>query len=232
MTVNFPYNTSSLVVPLPGRPLDNFIWLALPQHTKPTCDLDYAILDLIQSRRPYELVGGNIAEFEERPFPSIPSLLNPIDEVVTSPVTSTIVTNVINVMTVPNVESNLPEQIGCLYFMSSIFRWLISPTEANFYSMPSWLRPTPAQLAVPHPMWIDCIIWPKARDRMCRNRRYHGLNGIISKLSNESISVNWPYSLSDILVRDAESNIVLNPMFALHIKNLDNWSLGPKFLDT
>jgi hypothetical protein len=134
-------------------------------------------------------------------------------------------------MTVPQEQSNLPEQIAILFFMSAMFRWQISPTKANYLGMPPWLRPTPGQLTAPHPIWLDLIIWPKAREKMCRNLYYHDLNALVAKLSNESISVNWPHSLSNLLMHDGKSNIVLNPDFAVHIKNLDNWSLGPKFAE-
>jgi hypothetical protein len=56
--------------------------------------------------------------------------------------------SIIQVFTVPA----LPEQIAFLYFMGSVFRWLISSTEANYISMPHLLRPTPAQLSNPHPV--------------------------------------------------------------------------------
>ncbi|KIV98704.1 uncharacterized protein PV09_09531 [Verruconis gallopava] len=207
------------------------VWCTTPKHIAPTCRLDQVVADLIQSRRSYELTGGNIPEFQERPFPSIPSLLNPIKEADRSPVTSSIVTNIIRVMTVPAVESNLPEQIAILYFMSSVIRWQISPTEANYNSMPAWLRPTPSQIAVPHPIWLDLIVWPNARERLCRDSRYYSQNAIMTEISNESISVNWPYGPSNVLMQENGSDVVLNPAFAAHIKNLDNWSLGPRILE-
>lgn len=38
-------------------------------------------------------------------------------------------------------------------------QWLISPTKEAYVAMPQWLRPTAAQIAVPHAAWIDNIPW-------------------------------------------------------------------------
>jgi Domain of unknown function (DUF3425) len=38
-------------------------------------------------------------------------------------------------------------------------------TSANFYHLPRSLRPTPAQLTLPHPVYLDCIIFPAFRSR-------------------------------------------------------------------
>lgn len=203
----------------------------LPRHIGPTCQLDRVVIDLIQTRRPFELTGGNFEEFRERPFPSVSSLLNPIEEANRSPVTSSIVTNIIQVMTVPILPSNLAEQIAILYFMSSIIRWQISPTEANYNSMPEWLRPTPSQIISPHPPWLDLFVWPKARDRFATSSKYFNQNATMAEVCNESLSVNWPYGPAGTLVAVGQAEMALNPVFESHIKNLNNWSLGPRFLE-
>jgi hypothetical protein len=204
------------------------VWSALPKHLPPACPLDRVLIDLLQSRRPHELTGGNIQEFQKRAFPSVQSLLNPTHEPKKSPVTTAIVRNIIHIMTVPN----LPEQIAILYVMSSVVRWQISPTEANYDSMPEWLRPTPSQLTNPHPAWADTFPWPKARERICRYQQYYDQNSTMTMLCNESISINWPYEASDMLIQGNGANeSILNPVFERHIRNLNNWTLGKKFLD-
>lgn len=47
-------------------------------------------------------------------------------------------------------------------------------------------------------------------------------------IHNRTVSVNWPYPLADILVYDSNNEISLNPLFEEHIRNLDNWSVGPE----
>lgn len=37
--------------------------------------------------------------------------------------------------------------------------------EPNFYHLPRYLRPTPNQLRLPHPVYLDCIVFPTFRSR-------------------------------------------------------------------
>jgi hypothetical protein len=225
------YSSSCDIVANPEPPLGNTVWSTLPRHTLPTCPLDQVVTELIQTRRPYEFFGGNVQEFQKHSFPSVQSLLNPEAELDAEerPVTNSIVTKIVQVMTVPT----LPEQIAILYFMGSVIRWLISPTEANYNSMPEWLRPTPTQIARPHPVWVDLFVWPKARDRFCSSQKYHSQIGILSEISNTSLSINWPYQPSDMLmhINGPGSEIVLTPGFYQHIKDLNNWSVGPRMFE-
>lgn len=45
---------------------------------------------------------------------------------------------------------------------------------------------------------------------------------------NNTVSVNWPYSLGDILACDAEGRVILNPLFISHIGHEGNWTVGPE----
>lgn len=228
------------------------VWSTLPPHLAATCLLDEVVINLLQSRRPLESSGGNAQEFQRRTFPSVQSLLNPALSLASSlaeaeaeaasssspmtasspaastigPVTNTIVNKIIHVMTVPT----LPEQIAILYVMSAVVRWLISPTESNYDSMPEWLRPTPSQLVEPHPPWIDLFVWPRGRERLCRQPRLHSQHALMSRLCNETISINWPHHPSDMILQTNGTEYVLNPIFDRHIKNIENWTVGKKVL--
>ncbi|KAF2120375.1 hypothetical protein BDV96DRAFT_642202 [Lophiotrema nucula] len=184
-------------------------------------------MNLINNRRQLEHVGGNVQEIQRRAFPSVQSLLNPTYEAVRSPVMSTIVNNIIHVMTVPT----LPEHIAILYVMSTVIRWQISPTKANYDSMPHWLRPTPSQLIHPHSIWLDIFTWPKARERMCREAKYQNQHHVLSRICNESISINWPHQPSDMIMKINVSDTILNSIFEGHIRNLKNWTVGKRILD-
>lgn len=200
------------------------VWAAIPRHTTATCLVDSVLLDLTRQRRQQD----NACEFQKAAFPSIQSLLNPCSEqqAKNSPVTFAIVNRIIRVMTV----STLPEQIAILHVMSTVVRWLISPTEANYDAMPEWLRPGAAQLAVPHAAWLDLVVWPRARERLCRWQKYHGQHAVVSAICNESLTINWPYHTADIILHYNGGEAVLNPIFDRHIKNIDNWTIGRKIL--
>ncbi|CAK7210624.1 hypothetical protein SEUCBS140593_000894 [Sporothrix eucalyptigena] len=54
---------------------------------------------------------------------------------------------------------NLPKKVACLYVLSTVVNWLILQTQEAFELMPVWMRPVAAQIQIPHPAWIDRIIW-------------------------------------------------------------------------
>ena len=222
-SVSMPVATPSPTTYVPLAPSS---WTTLPKHIAPTCTIDHVVINLIATRRRLD----NMAEFQRHDFPSVQSLLNPTSSTGASPVTSVIVKQIIHAMAVPT----LPEQIAILYVMSTIIRWHISPTRANYASIPPWLRPTPAQLIYPHAPWLDLFVWPRGRDRFVQHPRYQHAHDAMARLCNASLSINWAHQPSDMFTSESrldQSDIVLNPMFERHIRNLDNWTVGQSVLD-
>lgn len=44
-----------------------------------------------------------------------------------------------------------------------------------------------------------------------------------------TLSLNWPYEPTDALLKKSDGELVINPVFETHLRNLQNWSLGPAF---
>ena len=42
-----------------------------------------------------------------------------------------------------------------------------------------------------------------------------------------TVSVNWPYELSDIFAVVSEKEVKLSPVFESHIRQAHNWTVGP-----
>ena len=113
--------------------------------------------------------------------------------------------------------------------------------------MPDWLRPTAAQIVTAHPAWVDVMAWyllyfhvfqhllkfprPKARDRLCRETIYHDKYEAFKDVSNRTISINWPYEPKDTLVQSSPNELIINPVFITHVRNLDNWTYSAEFLE-
>ena len=70
--------------------------------------------------------------------------------------------------------------------------------------------------------------WPKARDVMIRDSAAYP-NMDFSIPYTQSLSVNWPYEDLDTVLEHAPGEFIVNPVFERHLRNLDNWSLGPQF---
>ncbi|KAL1969450.1 hypothetical protein VTN77DRAFT_8888 [Rasamsonia byssochlamydoides] len=201
------------------------------RNLPPTCLLDVILLNFVHERR-REVAEGLPPRQQLRmvglPYPSVSSLLNPEQTVPRSYAISKVFTDIIR--TFPDC-STLPEQIGVLYHLFLVMRWQVSPTQRNYEEMPDWLAPRPAQLFTPHPAWVDYVLWPKIRDRIVLAHRDYPFENWFIPYSR-TISCNWPYDATECLLHDTESDeLVINPVFERHVRELSNWSLGPAFVE-
>jgi len=155
-------------------------------------------------------------------FPSIASLLNP--KSLSSPSTATDhISEGIGkhgrFMSVPR----LSEKIAMMYNMCLYIRWLRNRTKANWLAMPKHLRPTKLQQTVPHPAWIDMVIWPCARDAIIEQMDWSQFE-LYRTASGAELSVHWPQPEQVVVMNGNE--VALTPAFERHIRNIDNWSSG------
>ncbi|KAL1586343.1 hypothetical protein WHR41_05389 [Cladosporium halotolerans] len=120
----------------------------------------------------------------------------------------------------------VPETCGLVTLITRYLRWLISPTSAHYERVPFFLRPTIAQMSIPHPSWIDLILWPDIRDALVTHPE---LRKPIWDARNEVaqfLNANWmhpPAQLFEPLYGSA--NLGLTPLFESHILELNNWSI-------
>jgi hypothetical protein len=123
-------------------------------------------------------------------------------------------------------------RVAVMYNICLYLRWLLSPTKLNYNTLPVHLRPTVLQMTTPHPMWLDIMPWPRGRDQLISHMRWEEELESFRLLHNQTLSVNWPHPLADILVSDGNNEIALNPLFEAHIRNIDNYSCGKQLVET
>ncbi|KAJ5284287.1 hypothetical protein N7497_000431 [Penicillium chrysogenum] len=192
-----------------------------------TCPLDNILLEFLYSRQREAAQGIPRQKLAGPPYPSVSSLLNPERSVYSHPV-SKVFTDILR--TFPGISS-LPEQVAVLYVMFLLMRWQIYPTQENYQRLPEWLTPRPTQLLHPHPAWMDYAPWPGMRDRIVTNYQDYPFENWFIPYTRD-LSVNWPYEDTDCLLSASDSDeLVINPVFERHMRNLSNWSLGPCFAE-
>lgn len=222
-------------------------WTALPKNCEPTCPLDNILLNFITTQRREIEQGGpsSTASTASAPtYPSVASLLNPtgghrVDRL------SQLMTDVIDkfpskythatsqqLRLTNNTDiSGLPERVATLYFMFSLTRWMITPTQENYDRIPEFFTPRAAQLMVAHPAWIDHIPFPKMRDKLVNSYKDHPFEMFFMPFTS-GMSVNWPYDPTDCLISTSDKeDPIINPVFERHIRRLDNWSVGPVLME-
>ncbi|KAF2708631.1 hypothetical protein K504DRAFT_491325 [Pleomassaria siparia CBS 279.74] len=220
-----PGSSSSWTIPLDlETPHDQQLmrqWERVPPNLDPSCRLDTVLLELLLSSR---RCSQKIPEFSGPVFPSIGSLLNPDTGTEYSPISNAIGQHGRVTMEVSSLEL----KIAIMYNMCVYLRWLITPTKQNYEAMPEYLRPLEIQLTIPHPAWIDVVVWPRAREQIIRHMDWSEFE-IFRAISNHDSSINWPGGLSTVFTADAEGkDLRINPSFENHIRTLENWTIGTK----
>lgn len=202
-------------------------WSMPIKNCPPTCPLDYLLLDFLSERRQRAAEGLPVQEVVGPRYPSVSSLLNPANSAFSHPL-SKVFTDIL--ATFPDI-STLPERVAVLYMMFLLMRWQISPTQANYDRLPEWFRPSSTQLSLEHPAWIDHVPFPVMRDTMIRSWKTHQV--IFSNFFvpfTTTLNLCWPYEETDTLLQSPDGDeLMINPVFERHLRNLDNWTLGERF---
>ncbi|KAL7808354.1 hypothetical protein V8C44DRAFT_336154 [Trichoderma aethiopicum] len=226
ITPAIPYsNTRPAVLETPphgySRPLLN---------CSPTCPLDALLLDFRSERHQRAAEGFQPHEVAGPRYPSVSSLLNPEHSKYSHPV-SKFFTDILTKF--PEV-SGLPEKVAILYMMFLFMRWQISPTKENLERLPEWIRPLPCQFEMPHAAWMDFLPYPEMRERVIKANNpdvFYFDNFFLPFTS--TLTLSWPYEEAHTLLRNPDSDeIMINPVFESHMRNLNNWKLGRIFAES
>lgn len=195
------------------------------RNIAPTCHLDSLLLDFLAERKQRAAEGVPSLKLVGPAYPSVSSLLNPERSIYSHPV-SKVFTDILS--SFPDLSA-LPEQVAVLYIMFLNMRWQICPTQETYNRLPEWITPRPSQLFIPHPAWVDHLPWPRMRDRMVHLYPSITLENFFIPYTT-TLSLNWPYDPSDTLLSLPDSDeLSINPVFERHLRDLNNWSLGPAF---
>ena len=205
-------------VPLP-------VYSTLVLNIGPTCPLDGILLDFLAERRQRGIEGESPQKLTGPAYPSFASLLKPERSLYSHPL-SRVFTDILS--TFPDIATP-PERVAVLYVMFLVMRWQISPTKENHDRLPEWVKPRPSQLFTPHPAWIDHLPWPDMRDEMVATYQNYPFEEFFIPYTT-TISLSWPYNPNDVVLSlpDTEE-LSINPVFESHLRDLDNWTLGPAF---
>lgn len=123
----------------------------------------------------------------------------------------------------------LPNQVAQAYSMTTLLRWQVLLDEISWNMIPEWLKPTQAQLTIPHAAWIDRMPWPKMRDYLIEHPEI--TLDELAVVYSSSFYIRWPYDHTHVLIRvdDQAKTAITNPIFEEHIRDLKNWAVDEPF---
>ena len=200
-------------------------YLARPIHIPATCPLDGLLLEFFRERSQYAAAGHSEADVIGPAYPAFCCSFRPERGIYSHPL-SRFLTDILS--TFPDL-SEPPVKVAVLYIMFLSIRWHICPNRENYDRLPEWIRPTRNQVYTPHPAWIDSLPWPKMRDKICLMENPIPLDIFFIPFTR-TLSLNWPYEPMEVVLQGQLSDeLVLNPTFERHLRDLNNWSLGPVF---
>ncbi|KAM0346660.1 hypothetical protein ACHAPU_005372 [Fusarium lateritium] len=116
---------------------------------------------------------------------------------------------------------------GVYFFAYRLMRWRLHPDPMTLKDVPPWLLPTEVQNTYPHPVSIDYIPWPDLRDFLCTNPRIKSRHSV--KMYLESLQLKWPPGCSLMTMEGGQ--VCVSPEFEAIACDLNNWELGPPWLD-
>lgn len=197
--------------------------LATVKHVPATCPLDDLLLKFVAERKMRAAEGVPLSELAEPADPDVSGMLRPERIPYLHPI-SRIMTDILGKF--PSV-SNLPERVVALYVMYVVLRWQVAPTQESYDRLPEWMRPTPVQLSVPHPIWIDYLAWLRIRDTIGADYHDYPFDDWFIPFTS-SFSINWLYNDNDtVLSKPGSDEMTVAPLFEQHLRELNNWSVGP-----
>ncbi|VUC32692.1 unnamed protein product [Clonostachys rosea] len=199
-------------------------WQRVPPHLPPSTKLDEVIKNITEAWNSRYQKSGKQAEFSASVFPSISSLLNRPDDLERDWARS--FSNAVAAQVFRSTVKTLAERIGFMYTLSHLIRWLVCRSKETYEKMPVMLRPTELQLKVPHPAWIDVVVWPEARNAIIKDMDW-GRFEELRTLSGASLTVSWPYEESTAFIESPDKQtMLLHPVFEAHLQNPSNWRWG------
>lgn len=131
----------------------------------------------------------------------------------------------------------LPEKIAVFYVMFLVLRWLVCPCRPCYERLPECFRPVQEQLEIPHDAYADYLPWPHMRRQLVLKEKEVIFQDFFVPYC-ATLSLNWPFSDDRVLLSAPPSHhgnrqeLVINPEFEGHLRNLDSWSIGNDFRNT
>lgn len=94
--------------------------------------------------------------------------------------------------------------------------------------VPLIMRPTQAQVTIPHPKCLDFLPFPALRNYLCLNQHTDDRHSV--DLYLRSMRLNLPPGQS-LMTKTDRGSVELNPEFEVLASDLRNWHLGAPWSD-
>ena len=116
-----------------------------------------------------------------------------------------------------------------IYLFWWIMRWLIAPCPETYFAIPEFLRPSPTQLFMPHPLALEFLAWPGLRDHLVQTPHKAGQGDWALDMSL-GIGCACPLEQSEMMKPSpVDGELELSPKALQYASNVECWSVTPSF---
>lgn len=126
---------------------------------------------------------------------------------------------------------NKVERLVALYLIRRVMKAHAKGPEAVAQMTPTFIRPRPSQLHIPHRPDIDQIPWPGMRERLVFDSNKYYSSEAFHRMFTHSFCFVWPFSLYDTFVAGKRSQLMqFSSELLRRFNNLNYWVMDGALL--
>ncbi|KAI0206799.1 hypothetical protein F4808DRAFT_466743 [Astrocystis sublimbata] len=122
------------------------------------------------------------------------------------------------------------ERVGGFLLFKALIAWLVQPTRDTFSGLREILPSQPIQQQIPHPQWMDFILWPNLRSAVIDRQAFYNNPEFRHVYCTNLRLKNWPVGITEAFTVDfSTGSIYASDEFSEHIWDLRNWGMHENF---
>ncbi|KAI0431235.1 hypothetical protein F5Y09DRAFT_202903 [Xylaria sp. FL1042] len=128
-----------------------------------------------------------------------------------------------------NLELPL-ERVGSFLLFRALIAWLVQPTRDTYIGLREIFAPQSKQQQIPHPQWMDFILWPHLRSAIIERQSMYNTPEFRHVYFTHLRVKSWPVALTEAFTVDfSTGSIYATDEFLEHVWDLRNWGMHENF---
>jgi hypothetical protein len=122
------------------------------------------------------------------------------------------------------------ERVGVFLLFKALIAWLVQPTRETYMGLREIFPPQHNQQAIPHPQWMDFILWPHLRSAIIERQAFYNTEQFRHDYCTNLRLKNWPVAITEAFTVDFSiGSVHATNEFLEHVWDLRNWGMHENF---
>ncbi|KAF5679817.1 hypothetical protein FHETE_708 [Fusarium heterosporum] len=215
--------------PLKGQPQPGLSWPGPVLTTPPACRFDELLVGFLQDCRRMT-TAASLAHTLGPPQIDVRSVFRSHDSHGQLGCSPHPITDLVRSLIDTAGMTRLTERLAIFAPLQTMICWLAQPTSDRRAQLCDNYVPCERQFEVPHPQWLDLLLWGSLRDAVIERQDLYATDEFLRVYFDALRLVNWHCQPLDSLVTDPRTGHVgLTDAFMVHAMNGSNWRLNATF---